>query len=202
MLIDPSDSRPWDAQIAYRLIYPLRNTFVTPNYLTTLRLFFGLLAGFFFSIGEYLYSNAGAFCFVFSNFLDHADGELAILKNENSIKGHTYDLISDALVNIFLFIGISIGLIHSSLGFYALPIGIVAGVSVAAIFYTRNKIEKEIGKNKARQPFKSGFEAEDSLYILPIITYYKLEYYFITAAAIGAPIFYFFVIRSYLILKK
>ena len=62
--------------------------------------------------------------------------------------------------------------------------------------------QKEIGKNKARQPFKSGFEAEDSLYILPIITYYKLEYYFITAAAIGAPIFYFFVIRSYLILKK
>ena len=109
MLIDPSDSRPWDAQIAYRLIYPLRNTFVTPNYLTTLRLFFGLLAGFFFSIGEYLYSNAGACCFVFSNFLDHADGELARLKNETSIKGHTYDLISDALVNIFLFIGISIG---------------------------------------------------------------------------------------------
>ena len=30
----------------------------------------------------------------------------------------------------------------------------------------------------------------------------ELEYYFITAAAIGAPIFYFFVIRSYLILKK
>ena len=66
----------------------------------------------------------------------------------------------------------------------------------------KNFIKKKIGKNKARQPFKSGFEAEDSLYILPIITYYKLEFYFITAAAIGAPIFYIFVMISYQKLKK
>ena len=48
MLINRTDDKPWDAQIAYRLIYPLRNTFVTPNYLTSLRLIFGILAGVFF----------------------------------------------------------------------------------------------------------------------------------------------------------
>jgi len=202
MLIDRADDRPWDAQIAYKLIYPLRNTFVTPNYLTSLRLLFGIFAGIFFALGEYKYSNIGAFCFVLSNFLDHADGELARLKNQISSKGHIYDLISDALVNILLFLGMGIGLMQTSLGVYACIMGIISGTTVAAIFYMRNDIEKNIGKKNARQPYKSGAEAEDILYALPIITYFQLDYYFIFAASIGAPIFCIYVIKDYLGLKK
>ena len=202
MLIDRADDKPWDAQIAYKLIYPLRNTFVTPNYLTSLRLFFGIFAGIFFALGEYKYSNIGAFCFVLSNFLDHADGELARLKNQMSSKGHIYDLISDALVNILLFLGMGIGLMQTNLGVYACIMGIISGTTVAAIFYMRNDIEKNIGKKNARQPHKSGVEAEDILYALPIITYFQLDYYFIFAASIGAPIFCIYVIKDYLGLKK
>ena len=202
MLINRADDRPWDAQIAYKLIYPLRNTFVTPNHLTTLRLLLGIFAGVFFAIGEYKYSNIGAFCFVLSNFLDHADGELARLKNQMSSQGHIYDLISDALVNILLFFGIGIGLMQTNLGAYASVMGIIAGISVAAIFYMRNDIEKNIGKKNARQPHRSGVEAEDVLYTLPIITYFQLDYYFIFAAAIGAPIYCIYVIKDYLKLKS
>ena len=202
MLIDRTDDRPWDAQIAYKLIYPLRNTFVTPNYLTSLRLLFGIFAGIFFALGEYKYSNIGAFCFVLSNFLDHADGELARLKNQMSSRGHIYDLISDALVNILLFLGMGIGLMQTNLGVYACIMGIISGTTVAAIFYMRNDIEKNIGKKNARQPHKSGVEAEDILYALPIITYFQLDYYFIFSASIGAPIFCIYVIKDYLGLKK
>ena len=202
MLIDRTDDRPWDAQIAYKLINPLRNTFVTPNYLTSLRLLFGIFAGIFFALGEYKYSNIGAFCFVLSNFLDHADGELARLKNQMSSRGHIYDLISDALVNILLFLGMGIGLMQTNLGIYACIMGIISGTTVAAIFYMRNDIEKNIGKKNARQPHKSGVEAEDILYALPIITYFQLDYYFIFAASIGAPIFFIYVIKDYLGLKK
>lgn len=202
MLINRADDRPWDAQIAYKLIYPLRNTFITPNYLTTLRLLLGIFAGVFFAIGEYKYSNIGAFCFVLSNFLDHADGELARLKNQMSSRGHIYDLISDALVNILLFLGMGIGLMQTNLGVYACIMGIISGTTVAAIFYMRNDIEKNIGKKNARQPHKSGVEAEDILYALPIITYFQLDYYFIFAASIGAPIFCIYVIKDYLGLKK
>ena len=202
MLIDRSDDRPWDAQIAYQLIYPFRNTFITPNHLTSLRLLFGVFAGIFFALGEYKYSNIGAFCFVISNFLDHADGELARLKNEISPKGHVYDLISDALVNIFLFLGIGIGLMQTNLGVYACMMGIIAGLSVAGIFYMRNYIEMNIGKQNAQQPHKNGFEAEDILYLLPIISYFRLDYYFIFAAALGAPIFSFYVIKDYIKLKN
>ena len=202
MLIDRADDKPWDAQIAYKLIYPLRNTFVTPNYLTSLRLLFGIFAGIFFALGEYKYSNIGAFCFVLSNFLDHADGELARLKNQISSKGHIYDLVSDALVNILLFLGMGIGLMQTNLGVYACIMGIISGTTVAAIFYMRNDIEKNIGKKNARQPHKSGVEAEDILYVLPIITYFQLDYYFIFAASIGAPIFCIYVIKDYLAIKK
>ena len=202
MLIDRADDKPWDAQIAYKLIYPLRNTFVTPNYLTSLRLLFGIFAGIFFALGEYKYSNIGAFCFVLSNFLDHADGELARLKNQMSSRGHIYDLISDALVNILLFLGMGIGLMQTNLGVYACIMGIISGTTIAAIFYMRNDIEKNIGKKNARQPHKSGVEAEDILYALPIITYFQLDYYFIFAASIGAPIFCIYVIKDYLGLKK
>ena len=202
MLIDRADDKPWDAQIAYKLIYPLRNTFITPNYLTSLRLLFGIFAGIFFALGEYKYSNIGAFCFVLSNFLDHADGELARLKNQMSSKGHIYDLVSDALVNILLFLGMGIGLMQTNLGVYACIMGIISGTTVAAIFYMRNDIEKNIGKKNARQPHKSGVEAEDILYALPIITYFQLDYYFIFTASIGAPIFCIYVIKDYLGLKK
>ena len=202
MLIDRADDKPWDAQIAYKLIYPLRNTFITPNYLTSLRLLFGIFAGIFFALGEYKYSNIGAFCFVLSNFLDHAEGELARLKNKMSSRGHIYDLISDALVNILLFLGMGIGLMQTNLGVYACIMGIISGTTVAAIFYMRNDIEKNIGKKNARQPHKSGVEAEDILYVLPIITYFQLDYYFIFAASIGAPIFCIYVIKDYLAIKK
>jgi phosphatidylglycerophosphate synthase len=194
--------KPWDARLAFRLIYPLRNTFITPNHLTTLRLLFGILAGVFLSVGEYTYSNIGALCFVLSNFLDHTDGELARLTGKVSHKGHCYDLASDALVNVFLFLGIGLGLMKSNLGVYAVIMGIITSLSVAAIFHMRNEIEKKIGKKDARQPHKGGFEGEDILYLLPVITFYQLDYYFLLFATVGAPAFSMWVKKDYLVLKE
>jgi phosphatidylglycerophosphate synthase len=196
------NNKPWDARVAYCVIYPLRNTFITPNHLTTIRLLCGIFAGVFLSIGEYTYSNIGAFFFVLSNFLDHTDGELARLTGKISHKGHYYDLVSDGLVNIFLFLGMGIGLMKSDLGVYAGIMGIIAGLSVAAIFHMRNEIEKQIGKKEARQPHIGGLEAEDILYLLPVVTYYQLDCYFILFAAFGAPAFSLWVAKDYLAQKK
>ena len=192
------DDKPWDARLAYRMVYSLRNTFITPNHVTFVRLLCGIVSFFLFSIGEYLYSNLGACFFVLSNFLDHADGELARIKNINSVSGHYFDLASDALVNILLFLGIGIGLMKSDIGFYTSIMGGVAGISIAAIFHMRNKIENQIGKELARQPNKGGIEAEDVLYFLPIITFLQLEYYFLLLASFGAPVFCLWVTKEYL----
>ena len=189
--------KPWDARLAYQLIYPLRNSRVSPNHLTCVRLIFGILAALGLATGDYLWSNIGAFSFVISNFLDHTDGELARLANKSSKTGHIFDLVSDALVNIFLFVGIGAGLRHSELGYWALPMGIVSGLAVAAIFHMRNEIEKKVGKPEARQPHFMGFEAEDVLYLLPLVCLFEGQLPFLLLATIGAPAFAVWVRHEY-----
>src|SRR5882757_3048075 len=101
--------RPWDAQLARRLIMPLVHTRVTPNHLTTVRLLVGVAGIVFFMPGTYLWSNVGALLFVLSNFLDHTDGELARVSGKTSRAGHIYDLVSDALIHVLLFAAIGVG---------------------------------------------------------------------------------------------
>jgi len=192
-----SNQKPWDARLASRLVHPLRNTLVTPNHLTFVRLLFGVFAGAGLATGDYFWTNAGAVCFVISNFMDHADGELARLSGKFSKQGHYFDLISDAVVNIILFTGIGIGLTASSLGVWSVPMGVLSGLAVAAIFYMRNEIEKSIGKSGARQPNLGVLEAEDVLYLLPLVTFMQWLAPFLSLATLGAPAFALWCWREY-----
>lgn len=191
------NDKPWDAQLAFRMVYPLRNTGIQPNHLTTLRLLFGLVSALLFATGNPALGNLAAFAFLVSNFLDHADGELARITGNSSAFGHYYDLACDALINTLLFIGIGIGLRYGDFGSWAITMGCVAGVSVSGIFHLRNVIENHIGKSGARQPNYAGFEAEDVLYFLPIVTMLDGLETFLLAAAVGAPCFAVFVIWHY-----
>src|ERR1700755_1102880 len=105
-----SVQRPWDARLARRLITPLKDTWVTPNYLTTVRLFVGLAAAAAFLPGSYGWSNLAAVLLIVSNFLDHTDGELARISGKSSRIGHIYDLASDALVTVVLFFAMGVGI--------------------------------------------------------------------------------------------
>ena len=197
-----STNKPWDAQLAYRLVYPLRDSALTPNHFTIIRLLVGVLAFIGLATGSYLWSNIGAVCFALSNFLDHTDGEFARLTGKMTKFGHYFDLASDAAANILLFLGIGIGLMHGRLGFYALPMGAAAGIAVAAIFHMRTFIEDRIGKEQARQPHYGGMEAEDVLYLLPLLTILDQLAPFLMLASIGAPLFCLWVLKEYLALKK
>ena len=90
-------SKPLDAKLAYSLVYPFRNTSLTPNHFTCIRLLFGILACAAFSIGGFLWTNIGAACFVISSFLDHTDGEFARITGKMSRFGHYFDIASDAV---------------------------------------------------------------------------------------------------------
>ena len=98
--------KPWDARIASYLVRPLCKTFVTPNHLTTVRLLTGLVGVYLLTRGDAF--NAGAWIIVVSNFLDHTDGELARLTGKASAMGHHYDVASDALITVGLFVGLGI----------------------------------------------------------------------------------------------
>jgi archaetidylinositol phosphate synthase len=193
----------WDARLARRLIMPLVNTPVTPNHLTTLRLLIGLAGGLALARGGFAWTNAGAFLIVLSNFVDHTDGELARVSGKSSRIGHFYDLACDALVTVLLFAGMGYGLMSSQvsglIGMHLPPfaLGSIAGLAVALIFFLRMRIEEMAGKAGSKQATAGGFETEDVLYLLPLVTLTGVVTPFLVAASIGAPLFAAYVVIDY-----
>ena len=196
------NDKPLDAKLAAWLVYPLRNSAVTPNHLTTVRLLTGVVACMLLATGDPGLINAGALCFAVSNFFDHTDGELARITGKTSKFGHYYDLASDAVVDILLFAGIGLGLMYGPLGTGALFMGLLAGVAVAAIFQLRLMIGNITGRFQIEQPNIGLFEIEDVFYLLPLITFFGFLQPFLIVAAVCAPVFALWTVRQYLRCKR
>jgi phosphatidylglycerophosphate synthase len=196
----PVVERPWDARLARWLVTPLKNSWVTPNHLTTVRLAVGLAAAAAFIPGTYVWSNLGALLLIVSNFLDHTDGELARMSGKSSRIGHVYDLASDASVTILLFIAIGVGVganPTTALEISAALLGLVAGCAIALIFYLRMRIEEMAGKAANQQSSLGGFETEDILYLLPLVTLSNAVAPFLITAALCAPLYALWVVMDY-----
>lgn len=177
----------WDVRIARRMVRPLIGTSVTPNHLTSLRLIVGLGAVWAFTAGDFFWSNIGALGFAFSNLLDHTDGEFARMTGQGSIWGHRYDLACDALIHILLFVCMGIGLQHQMPGKGAITMGVIAGVSITLIFGLRMKLESAGGKGTTQLPSFAGFDMEDILYFLPMVTLADGLMVFLILAATVSP---------------
>ena len=196
----PAAQRPWDARLARRLVTPLKDSRTSPNHLTTVRLAVGLAAAAAFLPGTYGWTNIGALLLVLSNFLDHTDGELARISGKTSRIGHVYDLASDAVVTILLFLAIGVAVGTRTVTLLQLPpavLGLAAGGAIALIFYLRMRIEALAGKTASKQSSLAGFETEDVLYLLPLVTVCNGLTNFLVAAAIGAPLFAAWVVVDY-----
>ncbi len=192
--------RPWDARLARWLVGPLKQTAITPNHLTTIRLIVGLAAAAAFLPGTYAWSNAAALLLVLSNFLDHTDGELARISGKTSRFGHLYDLASDAVVTILLFVAIGLGIgarPGASLEVPPLLIGAVAGSAIAMIFFLRLRIEEIGGKAATRLNSLAGFETEDVLYLMPLATLSNALEPILLSAVVCAPLYLIWTVIEY-----
>lgn len=192
--------RPWDARLARRLVTPLKDSWVTPNHLTTVRLGVGLAAAAAFLPGTYGWSNLAALLLILSNFLDHTDGELARMSGKSSRIGHMYDLASDAAVTILLFVAIGVGVGEKpgiTLQVPPVALGLVGGCAIALIFFLRMRIEDMAGKTANQQASVGGFETEYVLYLLPLVTLSNCVTAFLWAAALFAPLFAVWVASDY-----
>jgi phosphatidylglycerophosphate synthase len=184
--------RPWDARLARQLVLPLRLSRVTPNHLTTIRLAVGLAAAAAFLPGSFGWSNAAALLLAASCFLDHTDGELARLSGKTSRIGHFYDLASDAAVTILVFVAIGFGVGTRTRFPLEVPpaaLGTLAGGAIALIFFLRMRTEAVVGKAAVRQASLAGFETEDVLYLMPLVTLVDGLAPLLLAAAVCAPLF-------------
>ena len=189
--------KPWDARLAAALVRPfLAVRWAHPNHFTTVRLLVGVAGTFAFASGEW--PNAAAWLIVLSNFLDHTDGEFARMSGKTSRFGHVYDLVSDALITVGLFAGIGVGLAADDHSTFEMLLGLLAGGAVAIIFHLRNQMESALGKSATRQPRWAGFEAEDILYLIPLVAWLEGLQWFLYAAAVGAPLACIYVAMLYL----
>ncbi len=179
------------------LVRPLAATPLTPNHITTLRLLTGFAAAFAVSVGSGVFPHVGGLLFTLSVLLDRADGELARISGKTSQWGHRFDLVSDAAVNMAIFIGLAFGLRSGAFGSWAIPMGVAAGLSVVVIQWKVMRVEALTGKhNSAQLQSFAGFDVDDAILIVPLAIWAGAGEPLLAVAAIAAPIFaLFFLIR-------
>ena len=87
---------------------------ITPNMVSLFTLGVSFAAGVFFALGGYWHMLTGAVLSWFASVLDGCDGEVARLKLQESEFGCWLETICDYLYYLFIFIGMTIGLVRES----------------------------------------------------------------------------------------
>ena len=159
-------STTWTHLLARPVIRPLIGTAVRPNHITTLRLLTGVAACLAFAWGNRTGMWWGGGLWLISAFLDRADGELARLGNMMSPQGHRYDYLADVWVNTLFFAAIGIGLRHSALGAWSIPLGVVSAVSMLLVSLFAERIELRSPAGTKAVSGKWGFDPDDALYLM------------------------------------
>jgi phosphatidylglycerophosphate synthase len=162
---------------------------VTPNHITSLRLATGLAGAAAFAAGTPPWQGVGAGLFLLAMLLDRADGELARLSGRSSRWGHVYDLVADAACNALAFVGLGVGLARSEDAGWPIPLGIAAGLAVAAILWLVIRVEGFAGERAAELAGRAGFDPDDALLIVPLAVVLAGTAPLIVAAGFGAPAF-------------
>lgn len=179
----------WTHCLARFVVRPLVGGPVTPNHLTTLRLVTGLAACAAFAIGERSWDIWGGALWVFSAFLDRADGELARLAGTTSKGGHIYDYASDVTVSTLFFIAVGIGLRDSGLAWWAVVMGVVAGLSVAAASLLSEALERRRGTGEKAYNGPGRFDFDDILYLFGPVAWLGWLLPLLVGATVGGPAF-------------
>jgi phosphatidylglycerophosphate synthase len=182
----------WIHRLVRPLVEPLVDSPVTPNQLTTLRLVFGLSASAVCMIGGQSWLSVGGALFVIALLLDRADGILARSSGKMSRFGHRYDLVSDAISNAMIFVGIGVGLRDGPLGWWTALLGAVAGLAVLAILALVVRAEGQEGERAAELPSVAGFDPDDGMLAVPAIIWMGLSLPLLYVAAAVTPLFALF----------
>jgi len=175
----------WTHLLARRAIRPLLGTPVTPNHLTTARLASGLAAC--AAIAGGLPGWGGALWLV-SAFLDRADGELARVGNMISAGGHRYDFHVDVLVNALFFVAAGFAVRDGWLGGWAVPLGLVGGVSMWMSAWWAELLEARSPAGTKAYTGAAGFDPDDALYLMGPVAWLGWLAPIVLGAAVGATV--------------
>jgi hypothetical protein len=96
--------------LSFLLVKLIYRTNLTPNQLSVIAMFLGILAGIFYGLGTHQFIVFAAASFFMCNVLDCADGQLARLKKNGTRVGRIIDGLIDYVTSLATFIGIGIAL--------------------------------------------------------------------------------------------
>lgn len=156
----------WTHLVARAAVRPLLGTRIRPNHITTVRLATGIAACAAFAWGSRGGMVWGGWIWLASTFLDRADGELARIGNLRSAAGHRYDCFADSTISSLFFAAIGLGLRHSWLGAWALPLGLLASLSLAAINHAAETLEQGGPPGTKVLHGAFGFDPDDAYYLM------------------------------------
>ena len=131
-LVDRFFNRPVSRQITKRLL----ETNTSPNLVSIVAIFIGILAGCCLAVPRQEFAVIGALLFQFSAILDCTDGDIARLHHKESLLGKWLDIVGDQIVHIAVFVGIGFGLINATPSFAITLLTISAVVGAILAFAT------------------------------------------------------------------
>lgn len=100
--------------LAFALVKAIYRTNITPNQLTVVSMFIGVMGGVCYAFGNPAAVTAGALLYGLSIVIDCSDGQLARLKKNGTRLGRILDGLIDYVVSLAVYIGIGIGLAPES----------------------------------------------------------------------------------------
>lgn len=170
----------------------LVKTPVTPNQVTLFGLVIGLVAGYFFSRGDYLGQVLGGFFLVVTAIWDCCDGDVARLKMMESDFGETLDTICDNIINVFVFTGMMIGVVNTGgiwqglIPFLLLAIG---GTAIFVLIYFPKGGKGEFFNGTWFYEVIQVLAARNFIYVVLIFALVGKINWFLWLAGIGSTLF-------------
>jgi phosphatidylglycerophosphate synthase len=193
-----------DRRISLRISrWLVRHTQLRPNHITIIGTSVGLTAAGLLGIGTYWAGLAGTLLFLCATIIDGCDGEVARLRFQESSFGQKFDVITDNVVHVAIFVGLAWGLYHQNpAGHYfwlmAILLGGFACDSVVTYFFLvrRPGFAQRSGvvsvKGRVRQWLLRGLEGlmnRDFAYLLVALAVIDRLYWFFWGAAFGTYVF-------------